>query len=107
MSRLARLDFRSSPRKLKKSWQVAAAIELMDSGNTLPFSARYRKEKTGSLDEEQLRNIGELLGRLRALDERRETVLAAIAEQRVAEADSLTLTATASDADAPRTGRGV
>ena len=61
--------------------QVAAAIELMDDGNTLPFIARYRKEKTGSLDEEQLRGIGELLGRLRALDERRETVLAAIAEQ--------------------------
>jgi uncharacterized protein len=62
-------------------WQVAAAIELMDNGNTLPFIARYRKEKTGSLDEDQLRNIGGLLGRLRALDERRETVLAAIAEQ--------------------------
>jgi len=61
--------------------QVAAAIELMDNGNTLPFIARYRKEKTGSLDEEQLRNIGELLGRLRALDERRETVMAAIAKQ--------------------------
>jgi len=61
--------------------QVAAAIELMDNGNTLPFIARYRKEKTGSLDEEQLRNIGELLGRLRALDERCETVMAAIAKQ--------------------------
>jgi len=62
-------------------WRAAAAIELMDSGNTLPFIARYRKEKTGSLDEDQLRNISELLGRLRALDERREVVLAAIAEQ--------------------------
>jgi uncharacterized protein len=41
--------------------QVAAAIELMDNGNTLPFIARYRKEKTGSLDEDQLRNIGEKL----------------------------------------------
>ena len=61
--------------------QVAAAIELMDNGNTLPFIARYRKEKTGSLDEEQLRNIGELLGRLRALDERREIVMATIAKQ--------------------------
>jgi uncharacterized protein len=65
-----------------RPWQVTAAIELMDKDNTLPFIARYRKEKTGSLDEEQLRNIGGLLGRLRALDERRETVLAAIAEQR-------------------------
>jgi uncharacterized protein len=53
----------------------------MDNGNTLPFIARYHKEKTGSLDEDQLRIIGELLGRLRALDERRESVLAAIAEQ--------------------------
>ena len=61
--------------------QVAAAIELMDEGNTLPFIARYRKERTSSLDEEQLRGISELLGTLRALDERRETVLAAIAEQ--------------------------
>jgi uncharacterized protein len=61
--------------------QVAAAIELLDGGNTLPFIARYRKEKTGSLDEEQLRAIGDLLGRLRALDERRETILAAIAAQ--------------------------
>ncbi len=61
--------------------QVSAAIELMDSGNTLPFIARYRKEMTGGLDEEQLREIGELLSRLRALDERRETVLAAIDDQ--------------------------
>ncbi|MFN2135988.1 MAG: Tex family protein [Candidatus Promineifilaceae bacterium] len=61
--------------------QVAAVIELLDGGNTLPFVARYRKEQTGSLDEEQLRAISELLGRQRALDERRETVLAAIAEQ--------------------------
>ena len=64
-----------------RPWQVAATIELKDSGNTLPFIARYRKEKTGSLDEDQLRNIDELLGRLRALDQRRDTVLAAIAEQ--------------------------
>ena len=64
-----------------RPWQVAAAIELIDGGNTLPFIARYRKEKTDSLDEEQLRDISELLGRLRALDERRESVLAAIAAQ--------------------------
>jgi uncharacterized protein len=61
--------------------QVAAVIELMDGGNTLPFIARYRKEKTGSLDEEQLRAIDEQVSRLRALDERRETILAAIAAQ--------------------------
>jgi uncharacterized protein len=53
----------------------------MDGGNTLPFIARYRKEMTGSLDEEQLRDISELLSHLRALDDRRETILAAIAAQ--------------------------
>ncbi len=64
-----------------RPWQVSAVIELMDDGNTLPFIARYRKEKTGSLDEEQLRDISERLAKLRALDERRATILAAIAEQ--------------------------
>ncbi|MCA9948313.1 MAG: RNA-binding transcriptional accessory protein [Anaerolineales bacterium] len=61
--------------------QAQAAIELMDSGNTLPFVARYRKEATGSLDEEQLRAIAERLAQLRALDDRRITILNAIAEQ--------------------------
>ena len=51
--------------------QVAATIELLDAGNTLPFIARYRKEATGGLDEEQIRQISELLDKLRALDERR------------------------------------
>jgi uncharacterized protein len=60
---------------------AAAAIELFDEGNTLPFIARYRKEVTGNLDDEQLRQIRELLMRLRALDERRATILKAIAEQ--------------------------
>ncbi len=61
--------------------QAQAAIDLMDSGNTLPFVARYRKEATGSLDEEQLRAIAERLAQLRALDDRRATILNAIAEQ--------------------------
>src|SRR5512146_1491919 len=61
--------------------QVAAAVELLDAGNTLPFVARYRKEATGALDEEQLRGITERLATLRALDERRETVLATIEAQ--------------------------
>ncbi|HEY1011255.1 MAG TPA: Tex family protein [Herpetosiphonaceae bacterium] len=61
--------------------QVAAAIGLFDGGNTLPFVARYRKEQTGGLDEEQLRQIQSLLESLRALDERRATVLAAIEAQ--------------------------
>jgi uncharacterized protein len=61
--------------------QVQAAIGLLDSENTIPFIARYRKEVTGNLDEEQLRQLVEQLQRLRALEERRETVLATIREQ--------------------------
>ncbi|MEJ2748222.1 MAG: Tex-like N-terminal domain-containing protein, partial [Anaerolineae bacterium] len=56
-----------------KVGQVTAVTDLLDSGNTIPFIARYRKEKTGSLDEEQLRQIGALLDKLRALDDRRQT----------------------------------
>ena len=56
--------------------QVAAAIELLGRGNTLPFIARYRKEATGTLDEEQLRSIIELLDTLRKLDERRAAIVA-------------------------------
>ncbi|MCB8968879.1 MAG: RNA-binding transcriptional accessory protein [Ardenticatenaceae bacterium] len=61
--------------------QVNAVIELLDSGNTIPFVARYRKEATGSLDEDQLRQIQELLGKLRALDERRQVIITAVNEQ--------------------------
>lgn len=61
--------------------QVAAAVELLDGGNTLPFVARYRKEATGSLDEDQLRQLLDWVTRLRTLDERRDTVIASIEEQ--------------------------
>lgn len=61
--------------------QVAATVALLDAGNTLPFIARYRKEATGGLDEEQIRQVSGLLGKLRALDERRATVLSTIEEQ--------------------------
>ncbi len=61
--------------------QVEDTIELLDSGNTIPFIARYRKEKTGSLDEEQLREIESQIERLRAMDDRRETILKTIEEQ--------------------------
>lgn len=61
--------------------QVASTIALLDEGNTLPFIARYRKEATGGLDEEQIRIIVEQLESMRALDERRKTVLASIQEQ--------------------------
>jgi protein Tex len=64
-----------------KPSQVTAAIELLDAGNTLPFVARYRKEATAGLDEEQLRQIAESLARLRNLDERRQTILAGIESQ--------------------------
>ncbi|MFW6182282.1 MAG: Tex family protein [Chloroflexota bacterium] len=61
--------------------QVSATVDLLDAGNTLPFIARYRKEATGSLDEEQIRAIGERLETLRALEERRQTILSTIEEQ--------------------------
>lgn len=61
--------------------QVEAAISLLDEGATVPFIARYRKEKTGSLDDVQLRNLDERLHYLRELQERREVILAAIKEQ--------------------------
>ncbi len=61
--------------------KVLATIALVDGGNTVPFIARYRKEATGSLDEVQIRAVADGLEQLRALDARRATVLAAIAEQ--------------------------
>ncbi len=61
--------------------QVAAVISLLDEGNTVPFISRYRKEMTGTLDEEQVRITGEMLEKLRALDERRAAVLKSIEEQ--------------------------
>ncbi|HLF89769.1 MAG TPA: Tex-like N-terminal domain-containing protein, partial [Anaerolineales bacterium] len=61
--------------------RVAAAIQLLDDGNTIPFIARYRKEVTGTLDEEQLRAIAGALEKLRTLDERRATILKTIEEQ--------------------------
>ncbi len=60
---------------------VKTTIELLDEGNTIPFIARYRKEKTGSMDEEQIRSVHELYERLYALDLRREAIAEAIAEQ--------------------------
>ena len=61
--------------------QVKNTIALLDSGNTIPFIARYRKENTGSLDEEQLRKIDERIVYLRNLEERKNTVLKSIEEQ--------------------------
>jgi uncharacterized protein len=64
-----------------EKWQVEAAIKLIDEGNTIPFISRYRKEVTGSLNDEQLRDLDERLKYLRSLEERREQVLASIEEQ--------------------------
>lgn len=64
-----------------KPSQVTAVINLLDEGNTVPFIARYRKEMTGSLDDEQIRIIADELIRLRALDERRVSILSSIEEQ--------------------------
>ncbi|HAJ38080.1 MAG TPA: RNA-binding transcriptional accessory protein [Chloroflexi bacterium] len=61
--------------------RVAATVQLLDAGNTLPFIARYRKEMTGGLDEEQIRAVEQTLASLRALDERRTTILTSIREQ--------------------------
>jgi uncharacterized protein len=66
--------------KVKPS-QVTAAIQLLDEGNTVPFIARYRKEMTGTLDDEQVRIVADEIVRLRTIDERRATILASIEEQ--------------------------
>ena len=64
-----------------QKWQVDAAVKLIDEGNTIPFIARYRKEVTGALNDEVLRNLFERLTYLRGLEERKEAVLAGIEEQ--------------------------
>ena len=64
-----------------KPSQVEAAVGLIDEGCTIPFIARYRKEVTGSLDDEQLRNLDERLRYLRNLEDRKAQVLSSIEEQ--------------------------
>ncbi|MDQ0852183.1 uncharacterized protein QFZ79_000294 [Arthrobacter sp. V4I6] len=64
-----------------QAWQVKAAVDLLDAGSTVPFIARYRKEATGTLDDTQLRDLEERLRYLRELEDRRRTVLEAIAAQ--------------------------
>ena len=63
--------------------RVESAVRLLDDGNTVPFIARYRKEMTGSLDEEQLRQVAERLGYRRNMEDRRETILHSLEEQGV------------------------
>jgi len=64
-----------------EKWQVEAAVKLIDEGNTIPFISRYRKEVTGSLNDEQLRNLHERLTYLRNLEDKKEQVLKSIEEQ--------------------------
>ena len=64
-----------------KNWQVEAAVKLIDEGNTIPFIARYRKEATGTLTDEQLRELGESLAYLRSLEERKSKVMESIEAQ--------------------------
>ena len=64
-----------------KKWQVEAAVKLIDEGNTIPFISRYRKEATGALNDEQLRQLFERLTYLRNLEEKKEQVLSSIEEQ--------------------------
>ena len=64
-----------------KRWQIDAAVKLIDEGNTIPFISRYRKEVTGSLNDEQLRKLHERLVYLRNLEEKKEQVIASIEEQ--------------------------
>ena len=61
--------------------QVVSAVKLLDEGSTVPFIARYRKETTGGLDEEQLRQVQSRLDQLRKLDARRKKILSAIERQ--------------------------
>ena len=64
-----------------EKWQVEAAVKLIDEGCTIPFISRYRKEATGSLNDEQLRELHERLVYLRNLEEKKEQVLGSIQEQ--------------------------
>jgi hypothetical protein len=61
--------------------QVSATIGLLDAENTVPFISRYRKEVTGGLDEEQIRRVDAMLEKLRALDDRRESILKSVEDQ--------------------------
>lgn len=64
-----------------EKWQVEAAVKLIDEGNTIPFISRYRKEVTGSLNDEVLRNLNERLTYLRNLEEKKNQVIGSIEEQ--------------------------
>lgn len=64
-----------------KPWQIKNTVELIDGGNTIPFIARYRKEATGSLDDQLLRELNDRLNYLRNLEEQKEKIISSITEQ--------------------------
>ena len=64
-----------------KPWQVENTVKLIDDGNTIPFIARYRKEATGSLDDQLLRNLSDRLNYLRNMEEQKEKIISSITEQ--------------------------
>ena len=64
-----------------EKWQVEAAVKLIDEGNTIPFISRYRKEVTGSLNDEQLRNLNDRVTYLRNLEEKKEQVIDSMEER--------------------------
>ena len=68
-----------------QKWQVEAAVKLIDEGNTIPFISRYRKEATGTLNDEQLRNLNERLTYLRNLEDKKNQVLSSIEDQGIKE----------------------
>lgn len=72
-----------------KSWQVKNTLELIDDGNTIPFIARYRKEATGSLDDQLLRQLSDRLAYLRNLEEQKQKVIDSITEQEMMTDDIL------------------
>ena len=61
-----------------EKWQIEAAVKLIDEGNTIPFISRYRKEVTGALNDEVLRNLNDRLTYLRNLEEKKTQVLSSI-----------------------------
>src|SRR4051795_7168094 len=76
------IDFRPVAQSLQLALgQVEAVIELLDEGNTVPFITRYRKDQTGGLDEEQIRDIQSRVGKIRQLAERKATILKTIEAQ--------------------------
>ena len=76
------IDLRQLGRGLNASLrQIQAAVELLDEGNTVPFITRYRKDHTGGLDEEQIREIYDRLTKMRLLADRKQTVLRSIESQ--------------------------